>query len=200
MFANVASSSGELRQLISSPSGFEDDDILPPDARISCRGALASAWRLAEASFKTKKSSNNEERGALVEAPSDLDRGTRILSRFQDVYRSAIPIYDQPSDRTLSIAHHIWAKRSFEFGPLGAAPAYSGQDSSWIWEPEISPALTCSTHPPLRRRKRLAGEVALVLPSHSQGLDVFVHFGLCARPRRSAAGQPIVRVRAVGLN
>ena len=123
LFANIASSSEELRQLVSSPEGFGDDDILSRGDRLRCRGALASAWRLAEASFKNKKSPSSEEKAGLIDAPIDLDRRTRSLSRFQDVYRFAIPVSDQPIDRALSIANHLWAKRAFEFAPLSAASA-----------------------------------------------------------------------------
>ena len=55
-----------------------------------------------------------------------------MLARFQDIYRFQIPVNDQPGDRALSIAHHLWAKRSFEFVPLIMVSAVTDQDSSWI--------------------------------------------------------------------
>ena len=58
------------------------------------------------------------------------------MSRFQDVYRFAIPVYDQPIDRTLSIVRRLWMGRPFEFAPLSAASVYSGQDSSWLLAPQ----------------------------------------------------------------
>ena len=125
-----------MRQLIAAPAGFGDGDILPPGARLHFRGALASAWRLAETSFKNKTIPNNEEKGALIDAPIDLDRRTRMLSRFQDEYRFTIPIYDRQICRALSIANHLWAKRPFEFTHLCAAPAYTGRDSSLILAPK----------------------------------------------------------------
>ena len=132
LFANVVSSPEELMSLILEPAGFNDETILLPEARLHCRGAVASAWRLAEASFKNKKSPNNDERTTLLDSPIDLNRRSRMLARFHDIYKFQIPIADQPSDRTLSIAHHLWTKRSFEFVPLSMVSAVNEQDSSWL--------------------------------------------------------------------
>ena len=136
LFANVASSSDEMHELITLPAGFLDENILPAEARLHCRGAVATAWRLAEASFKNKKSPNNEKPSGLLDEPIDLDRRTRMLARFQDVYGFAIPVADQPSDRTLSIVHHLWMKRSMEFVPLSSVTAFSDQDSPWLLAPK----------------------------------------------------------------
>ena len=131
-FANVVSYLGELMTLILEPDGFTDEAVFLPDARLHCRGAAPSAWRLAEASFKNRKIPNNDEKAALLDAPIDLNRRPRTLARFQDIYRFSIPVADRPSDRTLSIAHHLWAKRSFEFFPLSMASAVNEQDSPWM--------------------------------------------------------------------
>ena len=126
-----------MRNYVTLPEGYEDETIPPLDARLHCRGAAGAAWRLAEASFKNRKSPNNEDKpSGLLDEPIDLDRGTRTLSRFQDVYGYAIQVADRPSDRTLSIAHHLWMKRSMEFAPLSSATAYSDQDSSWLMAPK----------------------------------------------------------------
>ena len=119
-------------QLILEPAGFSDPTVLLPEDRLRCRGAVSSAWRLAEASFKNRKSPNNDEKGSLLDAPIDLDRRSRMLARFHDLYRFQIPATDQPSDRKLSIAHHLWEKRSFEFAPLSMVSAINDQDSPWM--------------------------------------------------------------------
>ena len=59
-----------------------------------------------------------------------------MLARFQGVYGFAIPVADQPSDRTLSIVRHLWMKRSMEFAPLSSVASYSDQDSSWLLAPK----------------------------------------------------------------
>ena len=137
LFANVASSSGEMHTLVTLPAGFGDDEILAPEARLRCRGSVGAAWSLAEAIFKNKKRTNNEDkRASLLDAPIDLDRINRMLSRPQDVYGFAIPILDQPIDRALSIAHHLRAKRSVESAPLSSVAAFSEQDSPWLTTPK----------------------------------------------------------------
>ena len=136
LFANIASSSGKMHQLVTTPAGYGDDEIPAPEARLHCRGAVGAAWRLCEASFKNKKSPNNEERQGLDNAPIDLDRRSRMMALFRDVYGFAIPVFDQPSDRALSLAHHLWVKRSMEFAPLGAVAAYSDQGSPWLLTPK----------------------------------------------------------------
>ena len=137
LFANVASSSDDMHNFVTLPAGYDDETVLPLEARLHCRGAVGAAWRLAEASFKNKKSPNNEDKpSGLIDEPIDLDRRTRMLARFQDVYGFAIPVADQPSDRTLSIVHHLWMKRSMEFVPLSSVSAYSDQDSSWLLAPK----------------------------------------------------------------
>ena len=55
-----------------------------------------------------------------------------MLARFQDVYRFAIPIHEQPIDRTLSVVRHLRAKRSFEFDPSSVAAAYSEKESPCV--------------------------------------------------------------------
>ena len=105
LFANIASSSEEMHTLVTTPAGYGDDETLAPEARLRCRGgAVGSAWRLCEASFKNKKipPPNTTEKPSLIDTPIDLDRMTRMLSRFRDVYGFAIPVSDWPSDRTLS--------------------------------------------------------------------------------------------------
>ena len=79
-----------------------------------------------------KKIPNDEEKAYLGDAPIDLDRMARMIPRFQDVYRFAIPLWGQPSDRAISLVHHLWKKRSVEFFRLGAVAAYSEQDSPWL--------------------------------------------------------------------
>ena len=136
LFANIASPSGEMHTLVIVPAGYDDDEILPPDDRLHFRGAVGDAWRLCEASFKNKKSPSSEEKPCLHDAPIDLDRRSRMLARFQDVYGFAILVFDQPSDRALSLAHHLWMKRSMEFAPLGAVTSYIDQDSPWLLAPK----------------------------------------------------------------
>ena len=63
LFANVASSSGEMHTIATSPAGYGDGEVLPAEARLRCRGSVGVAWRLAEASIKNKKSPNDERSG-----------------------------------------------------------------------------------------------------------------------------------------
>ena len=172
-----------MRQLVTTPAGLDDGDILAPDARLHCRGAVGSAWRLDEDSFKNKKSPNNEEKSCLLDAPVDLDRRTRMMDRFQDVYRFAIPVWGQPSDRALPLAHRLWVKRSYEFVPLSAASAYSDQDSSWLMAPKkIAGADLLYAPADPARKSDLRTKSPPIFPPHSQGPNVFLRFGLGARP------------------
>ena len=99
-------------------------------------GLLVPHGACAKLASRTRKSPNNTENPSLLDAPIDLDRMTRMLSRFQDVYGCAIPVFDQPSDRALALVHHLWVKRSMEFAPLGAVAAYSDQGSPWLLAPK----------------------------------------------------------------
>ena len=63
LFANVASPSGEMHALATSPAGYGDDEVLPAEARLRCRGSVGVAWRLAEASIKTRKAPTAKESG-----------------------------------------------------------------------------------------------------------------------------------------
>ena len=183
LFENVASSSGEMHRLVTAAAGFGEDDILAPEARLHFRGAVGSAWRFAEASSKYKKIPNDEEEAGLVDAPIDLDRRTRMMGRFQDVYRFAIPVWGQPSDRTLSLVNHLLMGRSFEFAPFSAASSCSGQDSSWLLAPKkIAGADLLYAPADPARKSDLRTKSPPIFPPHSQGPNVFLRFGLGARP------------------
>ena len=69
--ANIASSSDETHQLATTPTGYGDDEILAPEARLHCRGAVGAAWRLCESSFENKKIPNNDVKQGLAEDPID---------------------------------------------------------------------------------------------------------------------------------
>ena len=74
LFANAASSSDEMHELAALPAGYQGENILPAEARLHYRGAVATAWRLVDASFKNKKSPNNAENNSgLPGEPIDLD-------------------------------------------------------------------------------------------------------------------------------
>ena len=55
IFANYASHLGETHQLFANPSRYEDGELLAPEARPRCRGAVVSAWRLDEDRSENKK-------------------------------------------------------------------------------------------------------------------------------------------------
>ena len=145
--------------LIPEPAGFLNETALLPEARLRCRGAVSSAWRLAEASFKNRKSPSNDDRATLLGDPIDLSRLTWMLARFRDIYRYQIPVADQPSDRTLSIAHHLWAKRSFEFVPPSMVSAVNEQESPWLGgaSEKIQGADLLYRPLPLARKKTIYG-------------------------------------------
>ena len=62
LFAHIASPSGEMHTLVTIPAGYDDGEILQPEARRHCRGAVGAAWRLCEDSCKNKKSPNDDVR------------------------------------------------------------------------------------------------------------------------------------------
>ena len=50
LFANISGAPEELYALALLPAGFDGDSVLPPEARLRCRGEVSAAWRQFEAS------------------------------------------------------------------------------------------------------------------------------------------------------